>query len=107
MCAGAAVLARIRRLVFGAPDPKGWLLRIARSLGDLVRHPGLNHRLEVLGGVLAEESSAQLKGFFAGAARVATTAPARDRPGSRREFFEKSAVNGEVSEWLDTLGKRV
>lgn len=66
MCAGAAVLARVRRLVFGAPDPKGGFCGSPGSLGDLVRHPGLNHRLEVLGGVLAEESSAQLKGFFAG-----------------------------------------
>lgn len=66
MCAGAAVLARIRRLVYGAPDPKGGFCGSPAALGDLVRHPGLNHRLEVLGGVLAEASSAQLRGFFAG-----------------------------------------
>ena len=63
MCAGAAVLARIRRLVFGATDPKGGF---CGSLGDLVRHAELNHRLEVQGGVLAEESSRQLREFFAG-----------------------------------------
>lgn len=66
MCAGAAVLARIRRLVYGASDPKGGFCGSPVSLGDLTRHPGLNHRLEVTGGVLAEEASAQLKGFFAG-----------------------------------------
>ena len=66
MCAGAMVHARVRRLVFGAPDPKGGFCGSPEALGDLVRHPGLNHRLEVLGGVLAEESSAHLKAFFAG-----------------------------------------
>lgn len=66
MCAGAAVLARIRRLVYGAADPKGGF---CGTLGDLVRHPRLNHRLEVTAGVLAEESSAQLRTFFAGLRR--------------------------------------
>lgn len=66
MCAGAAVLARLERLVFGASDPKGGYCGSPESLGDLVRHPRLNHRLEVQGGVLAEESSALLRGFFAG-----------------------------------------
>lgn len=63
MCAGAAVLARIERLVYGASDPKGGF---CGTLGDLVRHPQLNHRVEVLGGVLAEESGAGLRAFFAG-----------------------------------------
>lgn len=63
MCAGAAVLARIRRLVYGAADPKGGF---CGTLGDLVRHPRLNHRLEVAAGVLAAESSAELRAFFAG-----------------------------------------
>jgi tRNA(adenine34) deaminase len=62
MCAGAMVLARVDRLVFGASDPKAGF---AGSLGDLVRDPRLNHRLEVTGGVLAEESSALLREFFA------------------------------------------
>jgi tRNA(adenine34) deaminase len=69
MCAGAAVLARLRRVVFGASDPKGGFCGSSDSLGDLVRHPRLNHRLEVAGGVLAEESSALLKEFFAGLRR--------------------------------------
>jgi tRNA(adenine34) deaminase len=62
MCAGAAVLARIDRLVFGAADPKGGF---CGSLGDLVRDPRLNHRLEVRGGLLADEAGAKLKEFFA------------------------------------------
>jgi tRNA(adenine34) deaminase len=62
MCAGALVLARVDRLVFGASDPKAGF---AASLGDLVRHPRLNHRLEVEGGVRAEEAGALLREFFA------------------------------------------
>jgi tRNA(adenine34) deaminase len=61
MCAGAMVLARVDGLVFGATDPKAGF---AGSLGDLVRDPRLNHRLEVKGGVLADESSELLRGFF-------------------------------------------
>jgi len=63
MCAGALVLARVDRLVFGAADPKAGF---AGSLGDLVRHPRLNHRLEVTTGVREEEASDLLKEFFAG-----------------------------------------
>jgi tRNA(adenine34) deaminase len=61
MCAGALVLARVDRLVFGAEDPKAGF---AGSLGDLVRDPRLNHRVEVTGGVLADEAGALLKEFF-------------------------------------------
>jgi tRNA(adenine34) deaminase len=78
MCAGALVLARVDRLVFAAPDPKAGF---AGSLGDLVRHPRLNHRLEVTAGVLAEESSALLRAFFAERRR---TGPA-DRAGGEPE----------------------
>ncbi|MCY4574147.1 MAG: tRNA adenosine(34) deaminase TadA [Gemmatimonadetes bacterium] len=60
-CAGAIVLARISRLVFGAYDPKGGM---AGSLENLVQDPRLNHRVELLGGVLGEESSRLLRGFF-------------------------------------------
>jgi len=63
MCAGALVNSRIERLVYGAADPK---TGFCGSLGDLVRDPRLNHRLEVTAGVLEEECSALLKGFFAG-----------------------------------------
>jgi tRNA(adenine34) deaminase len=62
MCAGATVLARLDRLVFGASDPKAGF---AGSLGDLVRDPRLNHRLEVSSGVRADEASGLLRQFFA------------------------------------------
>jgi tRNA(adenine34) deaminase len=61
MCAGAVVLARLDRLVFASDDPKAGF---TGSLGDLVRDPRLNHRAEVTGGVLAEESGELLRGFF-------------------------------------------
>jgi len=61
MCAGAMVLARIERLVYAAEDPKAGA---AGSVMDLVRHPALNHQLEVTGGVLAEESAVMLRRFF-------------------------------------------
>jgi tRNA(adenine34) deaminase len=63
MCCGALVLARVPRVVFGAWDEKSGM---AGSLHDLLRHPRLNHRAEVLGGVLAEECGALLSAFFAG-----------------------------------------
>ena len=60
-CAGAIVLARVSRLVFGARDPKSGM---AGSLDNLVRDPRLNHRAELAGGVLADESAALLRSFF-------------------------------------------
>ena len=62
MCAGAVVLARIARVVLGAWDPKAGM---AGSVGDLLRHPRLNHRPEVVGGVLEAECGALLREFFA------------------------------------------
>ena len=62
MCAGALVLARVSRLVYGAPDPKAGAVG---SLWDVVRDRRLNSRPEVLGGVLADESAALLRSFFA------------------------------------------
>ena len=61
MCAGAMVLARVARLVYGADDPKAGAVG---SLCDVVRDRRLNHRLEVRRGVLAEESAALLRSFF-------------------------------------------
>ncbi|MEO7041098.1 MAG: tRNA adenosine(34) deaminase TadA [Gemmatimonadaceae bacterium] len=61
MCAGAIVLARLDRVVFGAWDPKAGMVG---SLGDLLRHPRLNHRPEVSGGTLDEECGAVLSEFF-------------------------------------------
>lgn len=74
MCAGALVLARVARVVFGASDPKAGAVD---SLWDVVRDPRLNHRPEVVSGVLATECGAILRAFFAerrGTGR-------RDRPG--------------------------
>ncbi|HZB00845.1 MAG TPA: tRNA adenosine(34) deaminase TadA [Actinomycetota bacterium] len=61
MCAGAVVLSRLDRLVYGSTDPKAGF---AGSLGDLVRDPRLNHRAEVTAGVLADESGGLLRSFF-------------------------------------------
>ena len=63
MCAGAIVQARLARLVFAADDPKAGAVT---SLWDLVRDPRLPHRLQVSRGLLADESAALLRGFFAG-----------------------------------------
>jgi tRNA(adenine34) deaminase len=63
MCAGALVLARVDRLVFGAYDDKAGAVG---SLWDVVRDRRLNHRPEVIGGVQAEESTALLEAFFTG-----------------------------------------
>jgi tRNA(adenine34) deaminase len=63
MCAGALVLARIGRVVFGAWDDKAGM---AGSVGDILRHPRLNHRPGVAGGILAEECGALISGFFQG-----------------------------------------
>ena len=60
-CAGAIVLAKVGRLVFGAYDPKAGM---CGSVGDVVRHPALNHRPEVLGGVEQEACGALLQRFF-------------------------------------------
>ena len=60
-CAGAMVLAKVGRVVFGAHDPKAGM---AGSVGDLLRHPRLNHRVEVVGGVEEEACAALLRAFF-------------------------------------------
>jgi tRNA(adenine34) deaminase len=62
MCAGATVLARLARLVYGAIDPKAGAVG---SLWDVVRDPRLNHRVEVVPGVLADDCAELLRGFFA------------------------------------------
>jgi tRNA(adenine34) deaminase len=61
-CAGAIVLAKVGKLVFGAYDKKAGM---CGSVEDLVRHPRLNHRVEVKGGVEAEQCAELIKGFFA------------------------------------------
>ncbi|MDN0107508.1 tRNA adenosine(34) deaminase TadA [Yersinia rochesterensis] len=61
MCAGAMVHSRIRRLVYGANDLK---TGAAGSLVDILRHPGMNHQIEITAGVLADACSHQLSTFF-------------------------------------------
>ena len=61
MCAGAMIHARVRRLVFGATDPRAGA---AGSVFNVVQHPALNHRIEFAPGVLAEECGALLREFF-------------------------------------------
>ena len=60
-CAGAIVLAKVGRVVFGAWDEKAGM---AGSVGDLLRHPRLNHQAEVIGGAMAVECGALLQEFF-------------------------------------------
>ncbi len=62
MCAGAIVQARITRLIYGCDDPKGGAVR---SCFGVLDHPALNHRVEVIAGVLAEDAAAVLQTFFA------------------------------------------
>jgi len=76
MCAGALVLARVARVVFGAWDDKAGM---AGSVGDVLRHPKLNHRPEVQGGVLAGECGALLSDFFAARRGVSVDTPPMSR----------------------------
>jgi tRNA(adenine34) deaminase len=61
MCAGAMVHSRIKRLVYGASDLK---TGAAGSLLDVLRHPGMNHQIEITAGVMANECSDMLSQFF-------------------------------------------
>jgi len=89
-CVGALLHARVARLVYGAADPK---FGGVESLARLLELPGLNHRVEARGGVLAEESAALLQDFFRRrraeqrAARAAEASPASgpDAPGDGSE----------------------
>ncbi|HKW89087.1 MAG TPA: tRNA adenosine(34) deaminase TadA [Candidatus Acidoferrales bacterium] len=62
MCAGAMIQARIGRLIYGADDPKGGAVR---SCFAVFEHPRVNHRVEVMAGVLGEEAAGLLQEFFA------------------------------------------
>ncbi|MFI5371460.1 MAG: tRNA adenosine(34) deaminase TadA [Candidatus Eisenbacteria bacterium] len=75
MCAGAIVLARVPRLVYGAADPKAGA---CGSVLDVIHERRLNHRVEVTAGVLAEECGALLKDFFAGKRARNGAAPASE-----------------------------
>ncbi len=61
MCAGAMVHARVKRVVYGATDPRAGA---CGTVFNITQHPALNHRLECDGGVLAEECGTLLRGFF-------------------------------------------
>jgi tRNA(adenine34) deaminase len=61
MCAGALLAARVKRVVYGAPDPKGGA---DGGAFDILRSPSTNHRIEVTAGVLEEEAAEQLRRFF-------------------------------------------
>lgn len=61
MCAGAMIHARLKRLVYGADDPKAGAVH---SVMQVLNHPSLNHQMEVLGGVLAGRSAEMLQSFF-------------------------------------------
>ena len=74
MCAGAAMAARLGTVVFGAPDPKAGALG---SLYNLAVDPRLNHRIDVVHGVMADECGAMLRKFFADR-RAGTDAPSLD-----------------------------
>ena len=63
MCAGALIQARIQRLFYGAADPKAGAVK---SVLQVLNHPALNHRMEVVPGVLAEECGGLLQSFFKG-----------------------------------------
>jgi tRNA(adenine34) deaminase len=77
MCAGAMVLARLDEVVFGAMDRKAGYVG---SLGDLVRDPRLNHRLDVTHGIRAEESAELLRAFFTERRTVAPDGEAESLP---------------------------
>jgi len=61
MCAGAAVLARVERLVYGCDDPKNGAVR---SLYQIAEDERLNHRIEVTRGILEQECASQIRSFF-------------------------------------------
>ena len=77
MCAGAIVLARVERVVFGAWDEKAGM---AGSVEDLLRHPRLNHRPQLQGGVEETEAAVILKEFFASRRGTSTGVTSVDGP---------------------------
>ncbi|MEV4423412.1 tRNA adenosine(34) deaminase TadA [Patulibacter sp. NPDC049589] len=83
MCAGAIVLSRIPRVVFGCTDPKAGA---CGSVLDITAEPRLNHRPEVVGGVLADDCSALLRAFFA----------ARRRPKPERAAMDARDPRGDA-----------
>lgn len=78
MCAGALVHARVRRVVFGAPDPRAGA---AGSVMDILRNDTLNHRCDVTSGVLQSECAEMLKNFFRARRSATEIAPSPSRRG--------------------------
>ncbi len=72
MCAGALLHARIRRLIYAAPDPKAGA---CGSVLAVLNHPQLNHRISVIPGLLADECGAMLSAFFRGRRQAGLAAP--------------------------------
>jgi tRNA(adenine34) deaminase len=70
MCAGALVMSRVDRLVYGSPDYKAGAVE---SLFNIASHPALNHRLEVTAGIRQEECAAAMQAFFRGKRRSGAT----------------------------------
>lgn len=95
MCAGALVLARLPQLIFGAYDPKAGA---CGSVSDVTGDPRLNHRVEVTGGVRANECGDELRAFFR-ARRGTTTAPLASGEGARQvgEGLEVPALRHSVA----------
>jgi tRNA(adenine34) deaminase len=94
MCAGAAVLARLDAVVYGAADPKAGA---GGTLFNVLCHPALNHRCGIVGGVLAEESRRLLRGFFRKKrARGGSQGDVNDlrqpKPSPRRHLLRRRAV---------------
>lgn len=83
LCAGAVILARIPRVVFGAPDHR---FGMAGTLGNVLQDPRMNHRAELTSGVLAEPSSALLREFF--------RERRREAPGSREGMGSERSLPG-------------
>jgi len=85
MCAGAMIHSRIQRVVYGASDAK---TGAAGSLLDVLRHPGMNHQVEITSGVLADACSEQLSAFF------------RDRRSQKKalRLAQRAAESGELPE---------
>ena len=94
MCAGAIIHARISRLVYAAPDPKAGA---CGSVLSVLNHPQLNHKLELIPGLLAEECSALLTNFFRNrrleksAARILGAEAPTEEPSSQRNTRAKSS----------------
>lgn len=82
MCAGAAIQARVRRLVYGTPDPKAGA---AGSCLDLLNMSCFNHRVELAGGVRADRCAGILQAFFRKLRQSAGEAPPDNTPGSDQE----------------------